>query len=107
MCLARLRKLLATNAHECTRMNKFPMRLDCVHARLFAAIIQRFDRRPEIVCTSDCLDSCASVFIRGHHPTSANSATGGHEHIRLRSPYGLSILPTVGQNLRALTKGRG
>src|SRR5439155_3274837 len=35
------------------------------------------------------------------------SATGGQEHIRLRSPYGLSIRPTDGQCLFARTNGSG
>src|SRR5437868_4614958 len=35
------------------------------------------------------------------------SAIGGHEHIRLRSPYGLSIRPTLGQCLFARTNGSG
>src|SRR4051812_15513365 len=35
------------------------------------------------------------------------SAIGGHAHIRLRSPYGLSIRPTLGQCLCARTNGSG
>src|SRR6185503_1156268 len=35
------------------------------------------------------------------------SAIGGHEHIRLRSPYGLSIRPTAGQCLFSRTNGSG
>src|SRR5262245_28250903 len=34
-------------------------------------------------------------------------STGGHTHIRFRSPYGLSIRPTDGQNLLARTHGSG
>src|SRR4051794_21903059 len=32
---------------------------------------------------------------------------GGHAHIKLRSPYGLSILPTAGQNFLSFTHGAG
>src|SRR5262245_30593013 len=35
------------------------------------------------------------------------SSIGGQIQIKLRSPYGLSILPTGGQNLFARTKGNG
>src|SRR5690242_4381516 len=37
----------------------------------------------------------------------ANASIGGQEQIRFRSPYGLSIRPTLGQNLRARTNGSG
>src|SRR4029434_10519557 len=36
-----------------------------------------------------------------------NASTVGHEQKRLRSPYGLSMRPTLGQNLFARTNGRG
>ena len=48
-----------------------------------AAIIA-FEPRTNL---SSALDACSRL----------NSATGGHEHIRLRSPYGLSMRPTDGQ----------
>jgi len=35
------------------------------------------------------------------------ASTEGHEHIRFRSPYVLSIRPTNGQNLCARTQGAG
>jgi len=35
----------------------------------------------------------------GRLPFRAYSSTGGHVHIRLRSPKGLSMRPTLGQNL--------
>ena len=37
----------------------------------------------------------------------AYSSIGGQEQIRLRSPYGLSIRPTLGQCLFARTNGSG
>src|SRR6188508_2852795 len=42
------------------------------------------------------------------HPTAQDaSSTGGQEQNRLRSPYGLSMRPTLGQNLFAATNGKG
>ena len=38
---------------------------------------------------------------------SASSSTGGHEQNRLRSPYGLSMRPTLGQNLKSRSHGAG
>ena len=41
------------------------------------------------------------------NPRSANASIGGHAQIRLRSPYGLSILATLGQNFASRRYGNG
>src|SRR5205823_5773508 len=46
----------------------------------------------------------ARLYARAGH---TYSATGGQEHIRFRSPYGLSMRPTDGQCLFARTNGSG
>ena len=48
-----------------------------------------------------------SEFLILNSSVSAYSSIGGHAQIRLRSPYGLSIRDTAGQNLLARTNGSG
>ena len=47
----------------------------------------------------------AGLVSRLFRPRTAS--IGGQAHIRLRSPYGLSIRPTLGQNFAARTNGSG
>ena len=42
-----------------------------------------------------------------HDSASTNASIGGHAQIRLRSPYGLSMRATVGQNLASRRYGNG
>ena len=59
------------------------------------------------VCSRRQLDAAGFVPTAYCIPPTTVSSTGGHEQNRFRSPYGLSIRPTGGQNLRSRTNGNG
>ena len=58
---------------------------------------------------ADVLDRAAIGFahLLGVQDPHAYASIGGQMQIRLRSPYGLSMRPTLGQNLLARTHGSG
>ena len=80
--------------------------------------IERFDRRHHLAAgvlhqhqrrDADVLDRATIGFahLLGVEDPHAYASIGGQMQIRLRSPYGLSMRPTLGQNLSARTHGSG
>ena len=56
------------------------------------------------------MDSLQGLTAKGSHRSGDRylyELIGSHAHTRLRSPYGLSTRPTLGQNLKSRSHGAG